>query len=80
MEGSSHHESSPGLFNMPAHHFQEEAFAIWSDWALCYRPGSEERGLLESVQDRRWLVSIVHHDYKDAEALWNFLFDGSELI
>ena len=78
MEGSSYHDYSLGLFNMPAH--QEEAFSIWSDWALCYRPGSEERKLLESVQDRRWLVSIVHHDYKDSDALWNFLFDGSEPI
>jgi methylenetetrahydrofolate reductase (NADPH) len=59
---------------------QEEAFSIWSDWALCYRPGSEERKTLESVRDGRWLVSIVHHDYKDKEALWNFLFDGGELV
>lgn len=61
-------------------HSQEEAFSIWSDWALCYRPGSEERKTLESVRDERWLVSIVHHDYKDKEALWNFLFDGGNLV
>jgi len=60
--------------------WKEEAFSIWSDWALCYRPGSEERRLLEGVRDKRWLVSIVHHDYKDGEALWNFLFDGSEVV
>ncbi|KAF8236297.1 methylenetetrahydrofolate reduct [Tricholoma matsutake] len=60
--------------------WKDEAFSIWSDWALCYRPGSEERKTLERVRDERWLVSIVHHDYKDTEALWNFLFDGGELL
>jgi len=60
--------------------WKEEAFSIWSDWALCYRPGSEERKTLESVRDERWLVSILHHDYKDTEALWKFLFEGGELL
>ncbi|RDB21461.1 Methylenetetrahydrofolate reductase 2 [Hypsizygus marmoreus] len=54
--------------------WKEEAFSIWSDWASFYRPGSEERQVLEKVRDERWLVSIVHHDYKDPEALWTFLF------
>ncbi|KAI5900434.1 methylenetetrahydrofolate reduct [Schizophyllum commune H4-8] len=53
--------------------WKEEAFDIWSDWAGFYRPGSEERKLLENVRDTRWLVSIVHHDYKDPDALWKFL-------
>ncbi|KAF4576332.1 hypothetical protein EYR36_001068 [Pleurotus pulmonarius] len=56
--------------------WKEEAFAIWSEWSSFYRPGSEERKLLENVRDTRWLVSIVHHDYKKADALWQFLFDG----
>ncbi|KAF8891252.1 methylenetetrahydrofolate reductase-domain-containing protein [Infundibulicybe gibba] len=55
--------------------WKEEAFSIWSDWASFYRPGSEVRLLLESVRDERWLVSIVHHDYRDPQALWMFLFD-----
>ncbi|KAF7311380.1 Methylenetetrahydrofolate reductase [Mycena kentingensis (nom. inval.)] len=54
--------------------WKEEAFSIWSDWASLYRPGSAERKLLESVGDERWLVSIVHHDYRDPEALWTFVF------
>lgn len=54
---------------------QEEAFSIWSDWASFYAKGSEERELLESVRNNRWLVSIVHHDYRNFEALWAFLFD-----
>ncbi|KAL1746329.1 methylenetetrahydrofolate reductase-domain-containing protein [Schizophyllum fasciatum] len=53
--------------------WKDEAFDIWSDWASFYRPGSDERKLLEGVRDTRWLVSIVHHDYKDPDALWKFL-------
>ncbi|KAF8077711.1 methylenetetrahydrofolate reductase-domain-containing protein [Lyophyllum atratum] len=55
--------------------WKEEAFSIWSDWASFYRPDSAERKLLEEVRDERWLVSVVHHDYKDTEALWTFLFE-----
>ncbi|PFH54180.1 hypothetical protein AMATHDRAFT_72701 [Amanita thiersii Skay4041] len=57
--------------------WKDEAFSIWSDWASFYRPGSEERTILERVHDERWLVSIVHHDYKNPQNLWNFL---SEMI
>ncbi|KAF9014000.1 methylenetetrahydrofolate reductase-domain-containing protein [Cyathus striatus] len=57
--------------------WKEEAFAIWSDWASFYRPGSEEHRLLESIGNERWLVSIAHHDYKNRDALWTFLFDDS---
>ncbi|KAH9484119.1 Methylenetetrahydrofolate reductase 2 [Psilocybe cubensis] len=56
--------------------WKDEAFSIWSEWASFYRPGSEERKLLEGVRDDRWLVSIVHHDYKNKDALWTFLLDG----
>jgi len=59
--------------------WKDEAFSIWSEWASFYQPGSEERNLLESVRDNRWLVSIVHHDYKNPEALWAFLFDHTSL-
>ena len=52
---------------------QNEAFSIWSEWASFYPPRSEERELLEHVRDKRWLVSVVHHDYQDQDALWKFL-------
>ncbi|KAJ7928632.1 methylenetetrahydrofolate reductase-domain-containing protein [Mycena leptocephala] len=55
--------------------WKEEAFSIWSEWASLYRPESEERRLLESVRDERWLMSILHHDYRNPQALWMFLFD-----
>ncbi|KAG1858047.1 methylenetetrahydrofolate reductase-domain-containing protein [Suillus subalutaceus] len=56
--------------------WKDEAFSIWAEWASFYPPGSEERELLNSVRKERWLVSIVHHDYKRPDALWTFLLDG----
>ncbi|KXN92244.1 Methylenetetrahydrofolate reductase 2 [Leucoagaricus sp. SymC.cos] len=55
--------------------WKEEAFSIWSDWSTCYRPGSEERKLLEDVRDQRWLINIIHHDYRDPRALWDVLLN-----
>ncbi|CAA7271526.1 unnamed protein product [Cyclocybe aegerita] len=60
--------------------WKEEAFFIWSEWASFYRPGSAERKLLEGVRDNRWLVSLVHHDYKNTEALWTFLFEDGKCV
>ncbi|TFK76250.1 methylenetetrahydrofolate reduct [Pluteus cervinus] len=53
--------------------WKEEAFSIWSDWGSFYHPDSKEREVINRVHNERWLVSIVHHDYKDPEALWTFL-------
>lgn len=46
---------------------------IWNDFGLCYPPDSPSRKLLEEVSKTRWLVSIVHHDFKSPDALWDFL-------
>ena len=54
---------------------QDEAFSIWTDWASQFPPGSQERQLLESIRDARWLVNVTHHDFKDPDALWRFLFE-----
>ncbi|OBZ65691.1 Methylenetetrahydrofolate reductase 2 [Grifola frondosa] len=51
-----------------------------AEWASFYPPDSEERRLLESVRNERWLVSIIHHDYMDPAALWHFLFKGTPLV
>lgn len=59
---------------------QEEAFEIWEEWSSFYPPDSQERKLLEDIRQRRWLVSIVHHDYKDPDALWTFLFEDRNLM
>ncbi|KDR73532.1 hypothetical protein GALMADRAFT_251254 [Galerina marginata CBS 339.88] len=58
--------------------WKDEAFSIWSEWASFYRPGSEERELLEGVRNNQWLVSVVHHDYQNPEALWTFLLGHSK--
>jgi methylenetetrahydrofolate reductase (NADPH) len=57
---------------------QDEAFSIWNEWSTFYRPDSAERNILEGVRNNRWLVSVVHHDYQNSEALWMFLFDDQE--
>jgi methylenetetrahydrofolate reductase (NADPH) len=54
---------------------QDEAFSIWKDWARQLPPDSQERQLLERIRDTRWLVNVTHHDFKDPEALWSFLFE-----
>jgi len=53
--------------------WKAEAFAIWGAWSLLYPPQSQSRDLLEKVRQERWLVTLVHHDYKDSEGLWRFL-------
>ncbi|KAI0064533.1 methylenetetrahydrofolate reduct [Artomyces pyxidatus] len=55
--------------------WKEEAFSIWTDWSSLFPPESPERTLLESIRDSRWLVNITHHDFKDPDALWQFLFE-----
>ncbi|KDQ07246.1 hypothetical protein BOTBODRAFT_120303 [Botryobasidium botryosum FD-172 SS1] len=59
--------------------WMEEAFGIWYQWALFYPPDSAERELLEKASEKLWLVSIIHHDYKNPESLWDFLFEGEGL-
>jgi len=31
--------------------------------------------MLQKISEESWLVSLIHHDYKDPEALWRFLLD-----
>ncbi|KAI0042689.1 methylenetetrahydrofolate reduct [Auriscalpium vulgare] len=53
--------------------WKDEAFSIWTDWASLFPPESPERKLLEDIRDTRWLVNVTHHNFKDPEALWDFL-------
>ncbi|CCA73873.1 related to MET12-methylenetetrahydrofolate reductase [Serendipita indica DSM 11827] len=55
--------------------WKDEAFGYWTEWGLFYPPDSAERKLLDSVRDERWLISLVHHNFKDPDGLWNFLLD-----
>lgn len=53
--------------------WREEAFAIWSEWELLFPLKSPTRKLLHDIGEQRWLVTVIHHDYKDENALWRFL-------
>ncbi|SPO48687.1 related to MET12 - methylenetetrahydrofolate reductase [Moesziomyces antarcticus] len=53
--------------------WREEAFGIWNEWAMLFLKTSASRQLIDSITNDRWLMTIVHHDYKDAQALWKFL-------
>lgn len=54
---------------------QEEAFDIWTEWSLLYPRNAPSRKLLEGIANEWWLVSLIHHDYKDQDALWRFLLE-----
>lgn len=68
----------PSIINLIKHTltFQDDAFSIWGEWASFYAPESSQRALLDKVWEKRWLVSIVHHDFKRPDALWSFLLDS----
>ncbi|KAK0392423.1 hypothetical protein NLU13_1918 [Sarocladium strictum] len=53
--------------------WSEEAFGIWAEWAKVYGRGSESEKLLNSIRHDYWLVNIIHNDFVDKDALWNFL-------
>ncbi|CAO1622729.1 unnamed protein product [Jaminaea pallidilutea] len=53
--------------------WRDEAFDIWGEWALLFPKRSATARLLNGIGDKRWLMTVVHHDYKRPEALWEFL-------
>ena len=55
--------------------WKEEAFDIWQEWAQLYPRTSPARQLLDSITNEWWLVSLIHHDYKQADGLWNLLLE-----
>ncbi|KAI0032200.1 methylenetetrahydrofolate reduct [Vararia minispora EC-137] len=55
--------------------WKDEAFSTWTSWASLFPPQTREREVLDSIKKTRWLVNVTHHDFKDANALWRFLFD-----
>ncbi|WVR08500.1 methylenetetrahydrofolate reductase [Kwoniella sp. DSM 27419] len=57
------------------HAWKEEAFDIWTEWSVLYPRQSPARKMLEGIAGEWWLVSLIHHDFKDTGALWRFLLD-----
>ncbi|KAH7107687.1 MTHFR-domain-containing protein [Auriculariales sp. MPI-PUGE-AT-0066] len=56
--------------------WKDESFKLWKEWSEFYAPGSDERKLLDRMRRELWLLSIVHHDFKDEDGLWRFWLDG----
>lgn len=56
--------------------WQEEAFGIWSEWRRIYQPRSQSARLLADLKDGYWLVNIIHHDFVEKDALWEFLLEA----
>ncbi|CEH12264.1 5,10-methylenetetrahydrofolate reductase [Ceraceosorus bombacis] len=56
--------------------WRDEAFEIWAEWELLFPQGSPTQRLLKSIGDNKWLVTVIHHDFKDPGALWRFLGCG----
>jgi methylenetetrahydrofolate reductase (NADPH) len=53
--------------------WRDEAFAVWQEWRRLYKPGTPSSKLLESIYKTFHLVSVVHHDYLNENALWELL-------
>ena len=53
--------------------WKQEAFALWLEWAHLYSPASPSAQLIKQLADNCWLVTIVHHGFKDEQALWRLL-------
>ncbi|RLV91490.1 Methylenetetrahydrofolate reductase 1 [Spathaspora sp. JA1] len=53
--------------------WNEEAFALWLQWARCYKINSKSFQLLDSIYNEYVLVSLIHHDFPEENALWDTL-------
>ena len=53
--------------------WNEEAFLLWLEWARCYKKNLKSFALLNSIYNDYVLVSLVHHDFPNEDALWRLL-------
>lgn len=53
--------------------WRDEAFDIWREWESLFPKRSATAQLMREIGEKRWLVTVVHHDYKDEAGLWRFL-------
>ncbi|KAI5952475.1 MET12 [Candida jiufengensis] len=53
--------------------WNEEAFLLWLEWSRCYKKQSESFKLLNSVYENYVLVSLIHHEFPEENALWDLL-------
>ncbi|CAO1625252.1 unnamed protein product [Sympodiomycopsis kandeliae] len=57
----------------------EESFEIWKEWECLFPQRSATKELFRRVGQEKWLVTVIHHDYKDLDALWRFLLDKDQV-
>lgn len=55
--------------------WNEEAFLLWLEWARCYKKTSKSYELLNSIYNDYYLISVIHHDFKNESALWDSLLN-----
>lgn len=55
--------------------WNEEAFLLWLEWARCYKKTSKSYELLNSIYNDYYLISVIHHDFKEESALWDSLLN-----
>lgn len=53
--------------------WRDEAFAVWKEWRHLYKPGTPSYKLLDDIYNKFHLVSVVHHDFHNENALWELL-------
>ncbi|GME82784.1 unnamed protein product [Ambrosiozyma monospora] len=56
--------------------WSDEAFKIWNEWKLLYMKQDDSSKLIKDVLDSYVLITVVHHDYPDEQALWELLLDN----
>ncbi|KAG7887357.1 hypothetical protein KL936_004517 [Ogataea polymorpha] len=55
--------------------WSDEAFNIWREWQMLYARGSVSHKLISQVLEQYLLVSVIHHDYPNEQALWELLLE-----
>lgn len=55
--------------------WNEEAFHLWIEWARCYKKNSKSFDLLNSINKNYILISLIHHDFQNEQALWEILLN-----
>jgi len=53
--------------------WSEEAFGIWSEWMMVYKPGSATARFLAQTKKDLWLVNVIHHAFVEPGKLWEIL-------
>lgn len=53
--------------------WRDEAFSIWLEWGKLYKKDSASWKLIQNVHSSYCLVSVVCHDYRNENGLWELL-------